>query len=197
MSAAKIMKPIAEASPTFKVRIASVLFFLIMLTATFTELLGQGRLSFARGIAAGIIEVLCMVGLTLLLYVVFRPVNRELSSLAVSVNLVGLTIEAFQWHPLGVGVGIALHGVYWLLIGYLIFRSIFLPRILSVPMMAAGLSWLTFLSPRLVDSLSLYNLTFALLAEGLVMLWFLVMGVNVPRWEEQANAAVDRLFALH
>jgi hypothetical protein len=26
------------------------------------------------------------------------------------------------------------------------------------------------------------------IAEGLLMLWLLVKGVNVPRWKEQANA---------
>ncbi|MGA2648045.1 MAG: DUF4386 family protein [Candidatus Sulfotelmatobacter sp.] len=75
------------------------------------------------------------------------------------------------------------------LIGYLIFRSTFLPRILGALMTIAGLGWLTYLSLPLVNDLSPYNLASALLAEGLVMLWLLVMGVNVPRWKEQASAA--------
>ena len=197
MGAAAIMKPIAQASPSFKARMASVLFFLVMLTATLTEFLGQGRLSFAGGIAAGIIEALSMVAVTLLLYVVLKPANRELSLLAASLNLVGLTLEAFQWQPLGVGVGMVLHGVYWLLIGYLIFRSTFLPRILGVLMAIAGVGWLTFLSTPLANRLSPYNVACGVLGEGLVMLWLLVMGVNVPRWKEQVNAAADRRFALH
>jgi hypothetical protein len=82
-----------------------------------------------------------------------------------------------------------LHGSYWLLIGYLIFRSTFLPRILGALMTIAGLGWLTYLSPPLVNHLSPYNLASALLAEGLVMLWLLVMGVNVQRWKGQASAA--------
>src|ERR1700683_2496510 len=184
MSAIVIMERIAEASPSFKARMASIFFFFIMLTAAFTELLARGRLSLAVGIAADIVEVLSMVAVTLLLYVVLKPVNRELSLLAASVNLVGLVMEAFQWMPRGVGVGMVLHGFYWLLIGYLIFRSTFLPRLLGLPMTFAGIGWLTFLSPSLVNYLSPYNLACDLLAEGLVMLWLLVVGVNVPHWKQ-------------
>ena len=80
-------------------------------------------------------------------------------------------------------------GVYCLLLGYLIFRSVFLPRILGVGMALAGLGWLTFLSPPLASHLSPYNLVLGFLAELSLMLWLLVMGVNVQRWKEQANAA--------
>jgi hypothetical protein len=53
-----------------------------------------------------------------------------------------------------------------------------------------GLGWLTFLSPPLAKHLSPYNLAFGILGQESVMLWLLVMGVNVQRWKEQANAAV-------
>ena len=79
-------------------------------------------------------------------------------------------------------------GVYCLLIGYLIFRSAFLPRILGGLMALAGLGWLTFLSPPLASHLSPYNLVLGFLAELLLCLWLLVMGVNVQRWKEQASA---------
>jgi len=80
-------------------------------------------------------------------------------------------------------------GVYCLLIGYLIFRSTFLPRLLGVLMALAGLGWLTFLSPPLANHLSPYNLVLGFLAELALMLWLLVRGVNVQRWKEQASAA--------
>jgi hypothetical protein len=79
-------------------------------------------------------------------------------------------------------------GFYDLLIGYLIFRSAFLPRVLGVLMVIAGLGWLTFLSPPLANSLSPTNLVLGFLAELLLMLWLLVMGVNVQRWKERAGA---------
>ena len=74
-------------------------------------------------------------------------------------------------------------GVYCLLIGYLIFRSAFLPRFLGVLMAFAGLGWLTFLSPPFANHLSPYNLVLGFLAELLLCLWLLVMGVNVQRWK--------------
>ena len=80
-------------------------------------------------------------------------------------------------------------GVYCLLIGNLIFRSTFLPRLLGVLMALAGLGWLTFLSPPLANHLSPYNLVLGFLAELALMLWLLVRGVNVQRWKEQASAA--------
>ena len=82
-------------------------------------------------------------------------------------------------------------GVYCLLIGYLIFRSAFLPRILGVLMAIAGLGWLTFLSPPLANHLSPYNLAPGILGEGLLTLWLLAIGVNEQRWKEQASAAEE------
>ena len=78
-------------------------------------------------------------------------------------------------------------GVYCLLIGYLIFRSAFLPRILGVLMAFAGLGWMIFLSPPLANYLSPYIQALDVFAEGSLMLWLLVMGVNVAKWEEKAS----------
>jgi hypothetical protein len=54
-------------------------------------------------------------------------------------------------------------------------------------MVLAGLGWLIFLSPPLAKYLSLYIEILGILAEGLLMLWLLVKGVNVQRWKEQAS----------
>jgi hypothetical protein len=80
-------------------------------------------------------------------------------------------------------------GFYCILIGYLIFRSTFLPRILGALMAFGGLGWLTFLSPPLANHLFPYNLVPGILGEGALTLWLLVMGVNVERWREQGSAA--------
>jgi uncharacterized protein DUF4386 len=82
-------------------------------------------------------------------------------------------------------------GFYCLLIGYLIFRSSFLPRILGAGMALAGLAWLVFLSPTLVHRLSPYILIPGIIGEGSLTLWLLVAGVNADRWKEQAGAAAE------
>jgi hypothetical protein len=80
-------------------------------------------------------------------------------------------------------------GPYCLLLGYLIFKSTFLPRILGVLMVFAGLGWLIFLSP-LKNYLSTYLKVFGFLAELSLCLWLIVKGVNVQRWKEQASATI-------
>jgi hypothetical protein len=189
MSAAGMMKRLAETSPRFKARMAGVFFLITMLTAASTELVFPGKLSFAVDVAAGLIEVAGMVAVTLLFYYIFKPVNRGLSLLAASINLVGLTCGAFRWNPGGVDITVVFGGFSFVLIGYLIFKSTFLPRILGAPMTIAGLGWLTYASPPLANHLSPYNLAAGILGEGSLMLWLLVMGVNDQRWKEQARAA--------
>ena len=77
-------------------------------------------------------------------------------------------------------------GFYCLLIGYLIFRSGFLPRILGAGMAIAGLGWLTFLSPALAHDLSPYILA-AGIGEVSLTLWLLGADVNAARWEERGS----------
>jgi Domain of unknown function (DUF4386) len=187
MGAAVMMKRIAEASPRFKARMAGALNFFSLLTAGFTEIFVRGRLNFVRGYIA----ISGMVVVTLLLYDIFKPVHRGLSLLAGSFAFVGLTFEALRLQPQGVNIALVFHGFYCMLIGYLIFKSIFLPRVLGVLMAFAGLAWLTFLSNPLVNYLSPYNLASGLLGDVSVFLWLLVIGVNVQRWKEQASAAVE------
>ena len=129
-----------------------------------------------------------MVVVTLLLYDIFKPVNRSLALLAAFFGLAGLTFEALRLQPRGVNVAIVFAGLYCLLIGCLIFRSTFLPRALGALMTLAALAWLTWLSNPLVTHLSPYNLATGALAELSVFLWLLVMGLNAQRWNDLARA---------
>lgn len=89
----------------------------------------------------------------------------------------------------GAGLSLALHGqvfhlslvlfaIYDLLIGILIVKSTFLPRILGGLMMLAGLGWLTFLWPPLAAASAVVVLPLGALAEIALMLWLLVKGAG-------------------
>src|SRR6266516_139900 len=79
---------------------------------------------------------------------------------------------------------------FWLVLtGYLIFRSVFMPRFLGVLVVLSGFSYLTLLSPPLANYLSPYYLAPDALGEPLLILWLLIVGVNAQRWKEQASAA--------
>ncbi len=156
--------------------------------ATATNLLTHENL-LRLGVAIGLIATALYISVTVLFYGLFKPVNPTVSLLAAFFSLVGLALEALRWQPQGLNLAVAFNGFSCLLIGYLILRSTFLPRILGALMAFSGLAWLTFLSSRLVSDLSPYNLASGVLGQALVMLWLLVTGVNVQRWQEQASAA--------
>jgi hypothetical protein len=176
-----MMERIGEASPCLKARIAGV-FYLLNIATGALALFASGRL----GVAANLIAAMCYIAVTLLFYDIFKPVNRGLSLLAAFISLVGCALGAlgaFHLAPPHIN-NLVFFGFYCLLIGYLIFRSTFLPRILGVLMAIGGLGWLTFLSPVLANYLSPYNLAPGILGEGALTLWLLVKGVNVQRWKD-------------
>jgi len=185
MDAAVMMDRIRDASPRLEARMAGAFYVFSVLTAVLLELFLRGRM----GHAADSIQMSGMVAVTLLSYYIFRAVNRSLSLVAASINMVGLTFEALRLSPQGVNVAMVFHGIFCVLIGYLIFRSTFLPRILGGLIAFAGLNWLTFLFTSVASYLSPYNLASGLLGEASVFLWLLVMGVNAQQWKEQAGAA--------
>jgi hypothetical protein len=129
--------------------------------------------------------------LTLLFYGMFRPVNRGLSLLAALISMAGcavMTVGFFPRTSLPISP-LLFFGPYCLLIGYLIFRSSFLPRVLGALMACAGVGWLAFLIPVIAHNFSLYIEILGVVAEASLMLWLIVMGVNVERWKEQADGA--------
>jgi hypothetical protein len=242
MSTAIMMERIAEASPRLKARMAGVFYLICGMAFSFADGSVRGKLVvvgdavatahnilaheplYRLGFAADLISAVCYITVTLLLYDLFKPVNRSLSLLAAFFSLTGCTIQAlstlFHLAPLVIlggepylsvfkvdqlqalalmflelraqttSVYMVFFGWYCLVIGYLIFRSTFMPRILGVFMAIAGLSYQLFLSPPLATYLFPYVVKPAgALGELSLILWLLVMGVNNQRWREQASAA--------
>ncbi len=183
-------KRIAKAWPRPRARITGVVYLLYFLTAVLATLLVGPRLAVYSD-AVNVISIACYLAVTLLFYDMFKPVNKSLSLFAALLSLVGCAITAlsiFDLAPSHVSP-LLFFGPYCILIGYLIFRSTFLPRILGVLMACAGVGWLMFLSPPLASHLSSYLKVLGVLAEGSLMLWLVAFGVNVQRWKQQASAA--------
>ena len=178
------MKRKTAAAAGVQARIAGVLYLLAVAIAVWGEVAARGR----GGTAAVLLPVFGMLAMTLLLYGILAPVNRGLAVLMMLSSVAGLTLEAVQWQPGGVNVAMLFHALYCLLVGLLVIKSIFLPRILGGLMAFAGLVWLINLAPSLADHLSPYDTILGLLGETALMLWLVVMGVNSRRWTEQAGA---------
>src|SRR5438552_9183920 len=104
-------------------------------------------------------------------------------------QLQALALLFLKVNDQGAAMALAFFGFYALLTGYLIFRSTFLPRVLGLVSMIAGLGWLTFLYPPLGYRLFPYLAAFGLLGAVALILWLLVFGVNEQRWREQAGGA--------
>jgi hypothetical protein len=180
-----MMQRIAEVSPQFKARAAGVFWLMVFLAGSLALFLGGGVVFSA----ANIVAPLCYIVVTLLLYNLLKPVNKSISLLAAFFGLAGCAVSLFRLTPIIHLRDLVFFGLHCLLVGYLIFNSTFLPRILGVLMVFAGLGWLTFLWPPLAKYLSPYNMAPGMLGEGLLIVWLLAKGVNVQRWKEQASAA--------
>ena len=177
---------ISKASPRLKARVTGAAYLLYFLTAISAVLLiGRGQSTY--GLVANLISIAFYGTLTVLFYYLFRPVNSILSLLAAVLGLAGCLITVLNLFHLAAQVSpLVFFGPYCLLLGYLILRSTFLPRILGALMVLAGLGWLTFLILPPSSHASGYIETLGIVAEGLLMLWLLVLGVNPERWSEQA-----------
>jgi hypothetical protein len=197
-------------------------------TATTHNILSSEAL-FRAGFASYLVEAVCDVSLTLVLYVLLRPVNRDLALLAVFFRLVSTavfgvcevlfysapslilggadylkTFSSDQLNALaflslrifgyGSGVAFVFYGIGSVLLGYLIFRSGFLPKILGVLLVVSGLGFVIrtlvlVLAPVYASSVLLVPTAVAGLA---LTAWLIVKGIDVPRWEARAALADTR-----
>jgi hypothetical protein len=93
----------------------------------------------------------------------------------------------------------SLHTVFFgfdiLCMAYLVLRSTFLPRAIGVLLAIDGLAYLVysfayFLAPGFAAQLVPWIQLPALIGEGSLCLWLLVVGVDVERWKKGASAAI-------
>jgi hypothetical protein len=103
-----------------------------------------------------------------------------------------LAYVAVKAHGHGFAIGLIFFGFECLIDGYLIFKSGFLPRILGVLILIAGLCYLTnsfvlILFPAISDSIFQIILTPTFIAELSMGLWLLIKGVDITKWNKLEN----------
>lgn len=114
--------------------------------------------------------------------------DRQLSNVFTVEQLQAAALLSLKLYAEMFHISFVLFAFFMLVLGYLIFRSTFLPRILGVLWMCAGVGGLTFLWPPLATVLWSYVvLPLDGFAELLLTLWLLVKGVNVSRWQEKGE----------
>ena len=176
------------------------------------------------GFAAFLAESLADVTLALILYVLLKPVNKQLSLLAAFFGLMAPALfacaELFYFAPnLIMRVGpmsafstdqvnalillslrfygfagmilTAYYGLAWVIRGYLMFRSGYLPKFLGLLMGIGGAGFITrnfllIFAPAYASPLLL-----ALMFPGglLLMVWLLVKGIDTMQWNARVSNA--------
>lgn len=183
---------------------------------------------FRMGFLGYLIEAVCDTALSLLFYVLLRPVHKNLALLAAFFGLVGTTLfgfaELFYFAPslvlggaeylktftpeqlntlallslklygMGGGIFLVFYGVAWVLRGYLIFQSGYLPRFLGILLTVGGFAFVTRnVALVLAPAYSSGRLLLLMLPGGLLLtVWLLVKGVDISKWEEKVAIAAHR-----
>jgi len=235
-----------QTSPQVYARIGGVLYLITIILGAFGELFIRGRIivpgdaaatatnlksmeSLWRfGIASEMFLGICSIALALILYVLLRPVSRDLALLATFFGLIATAVEtayslqlvealfplgnaaylkaftpeqlyamaslSIKAHGQGFGIALLFFGPFFLVAGYLIFKSGYFPKAIGILYLIPGLSYLTssfalILAPTFAGRFYFVMAGPALIGEASLCLWLIVKGVNAERWKEQAQAA--------
>ena len=238
------VRHVGDASPKAMARIAGLLYLGIIAFGLFADIFVHERLVAYRDPAATAANILahenlyrsggvailmmlaCDVGVSIILYVLLKPVNRLLSLIAASFRLMQVAVlsvgalahfaalvfvnsrqvlSAFNENQLNdfslvsaklysqdFNIGMVFFGVHCLILGYLIARAYFLPRILGLLIAIAGCfylisSFFSFLSPAIAGQVFYYLMLPCFIAELALTVWLVLRGVDEVRWREQVS----------
>lgn len=98
----------------------------------------------------------------------------------------------------GYDINSVFFGFYGLTIGYLVFRSTFMPRVIGVLLAVGASSYMAYsfadlLAPAFASHLVPWIQLLSLPGEGSLCLWFLAAGVDIEHWQQRASSAASRL----
>ena len=105
-----------------------------------------------------------------------------------------MAMLSIRSHTAGFGIALIFFGVECVVLGYLIYRSGYMPRSIGVLMEIAGIcyvinSFALLLSPPLASRLFPMILMPSLIAELSLALWLLVKGVYAEKWDQHVHSA--------
>lgn len=180
------------ASPRLLARIAGAYYLIIFIAAP------SGALTATP--LRMLLTMACDTAVAIIFYILLKPVSRSISLTALMFRLIFVAIMTFAsldyfgaldflqsaYSPAAFntiyGFALVPFGVHCLLLGYLIYRSGFLPRFLGVLLVPAGLAYVTFVSPSFVHYFYPYILIPGAVGEGVLTLWLLIHGIDSERW---------------
>jgi hypothetical protein len=112
-----------------------------------------------------------------------------------SEQLRALAMAFLKLRSIGFDISMVFFGLTCIFVGYLFFRSTFFPRIVGLFLaIGGGVGYLGnifvhVIQPALRDQLFPYVMLPAGIAEILLTLWLIIVGVNAAKWQAQASAA--------
>lgn len=180
-----LIQSIREATPKTRARLTGAVYFAYFVLAfAGTAFDPHGVTALSLNLASLAIYAL----LTVLFYFMFKPVSRAVSLLAALFSFAGCIFSLIQMlHLARYTVSpLVLFGFYLLLLGQLVVRSGFLPKILGVLLVPAGAGWLLFLLP-FTKPVNAVTEVFGIVAEGALCLWLLIAGVGPRRANKQSG----------
>jgi hypothetical protein len=163
-----------------KARVAGAFYLLTIILGMFAAFASSP--TYAR--PALVIGTLAYGVVTVLLYLIFKPVNPAVSLIAAIFSLAGCAISILETAHIYRAPfnSLVLFGFYCLMLGWLSLRSDFTPRVVGWLVCLAGLGWLTYLIPPLAKSLLYLTMITGLVGEGSLTVW-LLLGKMQPRTE--------------
>lgn len=108
-------------------------------------------------------------------------------------QLHSLALVFIRLRTVGFDIALVFFGFHCVVVGYLLLRSTFFPRILGLLLAIGGVGYMvnilaTVIPPSLGARLFPYIMLPGGVAEVLLTLWLIIVGVNVRKWHEKANA---------
>jgi hypothetical protein len=109
-------------------------------------------------------------------------------------QLQSLALASLKIRTLGFDIALFLFGFHCIILGYLLFRSTFFPRILGIALAVGGLGYVANIFTKVIPiSVEVHLFPYIMLPAGVaeiaLTLWLLVRGLNVVRWNERPAAS--------